>query len=137
VREAERAAPSRPFRKESTPLYATPAARSADKRTRVAETPQRALFRTAGLRRRAKVEVRIEESCAMSKPFFLSNHPCPECYGNFVWCARECPHCHHRPTLQQRFDLAPPYLKFVVFGVTGATVMLAGALLLQLIGLGA
>ena len=72
----------------------------------------------------------------MPKPFFLSDHPCPECFGNFRWLAPECPHCHHRPTLQERFDLAPPSAKFILFGVTGATVLIAGTILLHLIGLG-
>lgn len=68
------------------------------------------------------------------RPFFLRKHPCPECFGSISWLARLCPHCKHRITISERFELMPSSAHVPVFIFLSTFFALTGHSLLNLVG---
>ncbi len=67
------------------------------------------------------------------KLFFLRVHPCPHCFGNVRWYARNCPHCQAEISNADRYEWMSQSAKAMFF--TGLTVLVfvAGWGLLRLV----
>ena len=67
-------------------------------------------------------------------PSVLQSHPCPECFGNVRWYARQCPHCETPISLADRFDWLSQASKAGFFAALTVVVFLAGWSVLLLAG---
>jgi hypothetical protein len=65
-------------------------------------------------------------------PSVLRSHPCPECFGNVRWYARQCPHCETDISLADRFDWLSEPAKAAFFTGLIVVLFLAGWSLLLL-----